>query len=214
MKYKRQLAPAVILVITLFMSAGSIFAQSSKEHGRSVEEIIKEIRQELNIGAEENINPGRVNDKLLEQLGEAVMSYMVPDNREHGWMDNMMGGEGSESLANMHRIMGYRYLRDGNISFGPMMGGMSGRGFRGSMMGEGVFGEGWSYWVRSYGFWLILFVILSLIAAMIVLVVLSLKRRRGEMITPMDALEILKQSYAKGEINREEYMRMKNDLLD
>ncbi len=142
------------------------------------------------------------------------MSYMVPDSREHGWMDSMMGGEGSESLANMHRIMGYRYLRDGSISFGPMMGGMSGRGSRGSMTGEGVFGKGWNYWVRSYGFWLILFVVLSLVAAMVVLFILSLKRRRGEMITPMDALEILKQSYAKGEINREEYMQMKSDLLD
>ncbi len=59
------------------------------------------------------------------------MGVMIGNKETHEWMDNMMGGEGSASLENMHEQIGYRYLHGLPI-------GMMGRGYGsgyGRMMG-------------------------------------------------------------------------------
>lgn len=38
------------------------------------------------------------------------MSIMIPDFRQHEWMDEMIGEEGSGSLSSMYKCIGYRYL--------------------------------------------------------------------------------------------------------
>jgi hypothetical protein len=79
-----------------------------------------------------------VPPELLGELGDAVMSEIHPDPQTHEWMDQMMGGEGSESLASAHRWMGYRYLAGGyGRGFGMMSGGM---------MGPGMMGRGFGRW--------------------------------------------------------------------
>ena len=102
-----------IISILLFISMVSVYADS--DHNVSIKDVLKEIRKELGLKDNEKIDPNKVPDKLLEELGEAVMDERIPNERQHEWMDNMMGGEGSESLANMHRNMGYNYL-SGNYS--------------------------------------------------------------------------------------------------
>jgi len=99
--------PAFVLIINF-----GIFADSDK-HSTSVEEVLLEIRRELGLSLDDAINPDRVPPFLLEELGEAVMSEAHPDPEQHEWMENTMGGEGSESLATAHRWMGYRYLSGG-----------------------------------------------------------------------------------------------------
>src|SRR6056297_749630 len=103
------------------------------------------------------------------------MSEVHPNERVHSWMDRMMGGEGSESLASAHRWMGYRYLTDSS-EYGY------GRG-RIGMMGPGMMGRGWS--------------------------------RNGsefQSIPYNSPEEVLKQRYARGEINRQEYLQALEDL--
>ena len=113
----------VITALLLISAIG--FINADEAHGRPLEEVLQEIRQEQGLEPEERINPDKVDDHLLEELGEAVMSLMFSDPKEHEIMDKMMGGEGSESLASMHRGMGYRYLSgDDFLGMGPWRGGM------------------------------------------------------------------------------------------
>ena len=96
----------------MFITGVLLYADSDEEgaHGRPLEVILQEIRVKQGLGPNEAINPRKVGDEDLAELGEALMGVMHPDPRQHELMDKMMGGEGSESLASMHRMMGYRYL--------------------------------------------------------------------------------------------------------
>src|SRR3972149_3762456 len=105
------------------------FAQEANQR-KSINDLLSLIREEQNATAIEQINPDKASDALLEQLGDAVLSEYIPDQRQHEWMDNMMGGEGSQTLASMHRLMGYRYLQ----------------GYRfDRYTGGGMMGPGWEY---------------------------------------------------------------------
>jgi len=56
------------------------------------------------------MNPAEVEDRLLEDLGETVLTLVIADESRHTWMDKIMGGKNSGTLRAMHRIIGYRYL--------------------------------------------------------------------------------------------------------
>jgi len=58
---------------------------------------------------------------------------------------------------------------------------------------------------------LFLFLLLAGIIALIVVLV-ARQGPRGEPAAEVDALEILRQRYARGEIDREEYENMRQDL--
>ena len=124
----------LMLVATLLwlMSAETVFADTGHEgdHGKPLEEVLQEIREKQGLGPDEAIDPRKVSNKDLEELGEAVMSIMHPEPEQHELMDQMMGGEDSESLRRAHIRMGYNYLAsqdNGNYGwFGK-------RGFRGMM---------------------------------------------------------------------------------
>ncbi len=202
---KRTLVVFVLIAVG-FGTTGLLFAQTDEEHGSSIDEVLSEIRQEQNIGKNESIDPDKVSEGLLEELGEAVMSYMIPSPRQHEWMDEMMGGEGSKNLSAMHRLMGFRYLSDDGAFMGSMMmGGMLGSGSSGwgSMMGYGTMG---------YGGWLLWLFLIALIAAVIVLAIVLSRSRRGNLGSGRNALAILNQRYASGEIDRAEYQRIKEEL--
>lgn len=106
----------------------------------------------------------------------------------------------------MHRLMGYRYLSDDG-------------GFMGSMMMVGMFGSGSSglrsmmgYGTIGYGGWLLWLFLIALIAAVIVLAVVLSRSRSANLGSGRNALEILNQRYASGEIDRAEYQRIKEEL--
>ena len=105
----------VFVVVLLIGAVGMVYSDSKEDesHGRSVEEVLEEIREAQGLDSGDRIDPDLVSEHMLEELGKAVMSLMHPDAREHEAMDEMMGGEGSESLAAMHRAMGYGYPRAG-----------------------------------------------------------------------------------------------------
>jgi len=47
------------------------------KHSLSVEEVLSEIRSELKLGKDQPIRAGKVNNRLLEELGEAVSLFSV-----------------------------------------------------------------------------------------------------------------------------------------
>jgi hypothetical protein len=123
--------PLTLLFMAILLSS-LVYADglSEDEHEKSIETVLQEIRWKYGMRRDEVINPRKVSDADLEELGEAVMNVIFPDPQQHEIMDEMMGGEGSRSLARMHRRMGYNYLSGRGYG---MMGGMIGGG-RGSMM--------------------------------------------------------------------------------
>jgi hypothetical protein len=98
----------MLLIINL-----PINADEGDNHNLAIDDVLEEIRNIQNVKSNSDINPGKVSDDLLEKLGEAVMNVQLPDPEEHEFMDNMMGGEDSESLKAMHKWMGYNYIKNG-----------------------------------------------------------------------------------------------------
>lgn len=94
-----------------------------------------------------------LTEEQLEEIGEYYMEQMHP-GEAHEAMDEMMGGEGSESLRQMHINMARRLYCDENVGgmmgsggmMGMMMGGenMMGNNMMQGMMGD--FGYGYGYW--------------------------------------------------------------------
>lgn len=218
MNKRLTVVPTVVLTIGMLLTAAAFFADASENHGESIDSILSEIRGELGLDISVTINPDNVSDESLEKLGEAVMSFRVPNPRQHEWMDNMMGGEGSESLSNMHKLLGYRYLVNGSAAFGPLM---MGYGYRGNeMIGKdlsyGRFG-GWGQmpmvWSSGYG-WIFPVLGMLLIAVLVVFIILLIKKRNKAYPYGSDLLEKLNERYAKGEITREEYQRIKQEILE
>lgn len=133
----------LIVIVSLLVVPLTVLAVS--DSGRqSVEEVVAAIRQAQNASDSATIDCDRVANERWEELGEAIMAVMHPDPRQHELMDQMMGGEGSESLTAAHIAMGQRYLGCADYNFN-MMSGMMG----GGMMG--FYPSGGSY--SNYGSW-------------------------------------------------------------
>jgi len=118
---------AAVFILSPFVGAAVLHADTDIEdqHGKPLEVVLQEIRVKYNVSPDEAINPRKVSNEDLEELGEAVMSIMFPDPKQHEIMDDMMGGEGSRRLYRMHERMGYNYLAGKGNGFGRgMMGGM------------------------------------------------------------------------------------------
>jgi hypothetical protein len=113
-------------------------ADEIEEHSdkhESLDEVLAELLTKHNKESIQELNCDDLSEEELERVGDAVMETMHPGG-QHERMDEMMGGEGSESLRLMHHQMGESYLgcRESSTSDnygmgGPMM--MLG----GSMMG-------------------------------------------------------------------------------
>ncbi len=113
------------------------------------------------------ISCDKLTNKQLEKIGDYYMEQMHP-GEAHEYMDRMMGGEGSESLKQVHINMARRIYCNENI--GGMMGG-------GMMMGRGMMGN---YYYQTpqnnnfYGFQISFYIILILIIIALVLVIILL----------------------------------------
>ena len=129
-----------------------------------------------------------LSDEQLELIGDYEMELMHP-GQAHDTMEQMMGGEGSESLRLMHISMAERiHCKEPNaaVNFGMMGYGMMGSrgsmmggnimnnngmigGYGGMMNGYGMMGNyGSGYWSFSY----VLYILLLL--GLIVLVLLGI----------------------------------------
>lgn len=163
---------------------------------------------------EQKIPYAQITDDQFEVLGDYFMELMLEE--DHEYMDEMMGGEGSESLKIAHINMGKRfysqYLQTGILptkGMGPgMMGGigMMGTNDWGHMMYPG---DGHFFW----GFGLIGFGVIVVAAILLIALVLLLTQMKGSEKEMEDsAIKSLKERYAKGEITKAEFDKTRKDL--
>jgi len=213
-----------IIFISIFVAAVvlPVFVSANGNHSLSLEDVLAEITEAQNVAGVASIRCQEITDEQFEELGEAAMGVIHPNEQQHELMDQMMGGEGSESLRTMHLAMGENYLGCGTGAMGGgMMGGMdmmsmmsdwSGYSNNNSfnnmmynMMGNvGVWG--WFGWIFMILFWVL--IIVGTIALIKWLIGQNTERGGKE----KSALSILKERYAKGEINKEEFEEKKKDL--
>jgi len=183
----------VVLAVLAFTISGAVaaFAQSmgGQQGSQSVDQITAQIRSELKLGPNDRIDPSKVPTPLMIKLGDAVMDVMIPNQQQHEYMDQMMGGEGSASLDSMHEWLAYRYLTGGYTANGSGYGMMGYGMMSGGMMGNG--NGGWGMMGNP-----------------------NVPYRPGASgSTPWQSPEqIAKQRYAQGQITREQYQQILKDL--
>ncbi len=153
----------------------------------------------------------KLTDTDFEKIGEYFMGQAIGNTSQHISMNNMMKGMmGEQGEEQMHIAWGKRGSGcNTNAQFAPtMMGGggnpMMGYGGWNNMMG-GWNGFGILGWIPMLLFWVLL--ILGVVALFRYLG--GLGKRSDESKAPLD---ILKERYAKGEINKKEFEEMKKDL--
>ncbi len=216
---KKILLTAVILFLVIMLMPASLLAEETAH--QSVAEIVAKIEQEQGVTKANEIDISKVGNETLEELGDSVMEEIIGNPVMHEHMDDRLGGEGSTSLVNFHIQLAKRYLSGYPLNRMSLMGsGMMNRystqnertGF--GMMGYGWMGLGW--------LWMLLIGLVA--AAFIALLVILLIRQshitshHANTMPEMkrdsfaNALEILAERYAKGEISDEQYARMKSEI--
>ena len=191
------------LIIGLVLLSTLALAQAGNSHGSGI--------AEGRTLVESNVECAGLTDEQFESIGDYFMEQMHP-GEAHEMMDEMMGGEGSEGLKQMHIQMAERlYCNEDDGGMTNMMG----SGGMMNMMGSGMMGNnmmGSSLWGGSWGFWSIIGMLfwIALLAALVLLIVWLYKGVTGN--TADSALDILRSRYAKGELTKEQYESMKREL--
>jgi len=151
----------ILLLSILLVSANEVH-QESFEEGRKL--------------VDSGINCDKLTDEQLEVMGDYYMEQMHP-GESHELMDEMMGGEGSESLKQVHIQMARNIYcgESGNMVGGGMMNMMMGN----NMMGSGITGNYYnSYNVFGWIFMVLVIIVLSLLIIWLVKQIQSSGRGR------------------------------------
>jgi len=225
---KKILLTAIIL-ITLLLTPSSAFAQGmmgnwtgspssaiSDDHTAREEAGGKEIWEKLQAKQLECKN---LTDEQYGSLGEYFMGQSIGNTQRHALMNqmmtNMMGEEGEEQ---MHVAMGKRLsgcepnaqVPSNGVGFMPMMWMMGGGG-------NPMMGTGWGNMMGGWnGFGILGWIPMLLFWILLILGVVALFRYLGGSTRSSDkersSLDILKERYARGEIDKKEFEQMKKDL--
>ncbi len=206
----------LIVVLLLF----STFALANGDHGSEIEE-----GRNL-IGSK--VSCDDLNDEQLEAIGDYYMEQMHP-GEQHEVMDEMMGGEGSESLGEMHINMARSfYCGEHDMMSSGMMNTMMGRSSTGMMGSSGMMegkktydykksggmmnmiGNMGSFGWFGMGFGFIFMILFwGLIIWLVIWVINKYTKQAGK---TESAIEILKKRFAKGEITKKQYEEMKREI--
>lgn len=215
----------IILGISLLFS-GQVLAQgmmgsaiiSSDGHTAREEAEGKAVWQKLQA---KKLTCGDLSDDNFGTLGEYFMGQMT--GTSHDAMNNMMiqiiGEQGEEQ---MHVVMGKRLsgcdtsasIPSQGVGFMPMMQMMMGgwsspsgsNQSNNSMMNFGFTPFGWFGWIFMILWWVLI------IVGIIALIKWLTSQSHGTHDRGKSSLEILKERYAKGEIDKKEFEDKKKDL--
>lgn len=110
-------------VVSAHMMDGVNGESDSTEVHENLESYLPIFLKEYDAENLEDIDCSEVMNSDFERLGDSLMETNHP-GEAHEEMDEMMGGEGSENLQQMHINMGKNYLNCGdNDIYGGMMNG-------------------------------------------------------------------------------------------
>jgi uncharacterized membrane protein len=200
------------LTVLILFSGALLFADEA--HSRDIDIIVEDILGQSGVSSLSGLSPEDVSPGLLEELGDAVMDRTINDSWHHEMADYMLGGEGSDQLAAYHRDLGAQYILSGGE-----MDTISSYGGRGWMPRGGMF-ETYRYRPSRYGWdsgyspvsrlaWLIPVIIAAVTLLAVLFIVFGMKKRTKR---PDQALMILKRRFARGEISKDEFDRMRDVL--
>jgi len=164
---KKSVLITMVFGVLLVLVAGLVAA-----HEHNIEEVEKLI--------DSGISCDKLTNEQLETIGEYYMEQMHP-GEAHELMDEMMGGDGSESLKQMHiniarniyceesgNMMGGGMMNGGMMGMMPMMMNMMGGG---NMMGSGGMMQGIDgNYYRGYNIFGWLFMILIIIVLVLLII--------------------------------------------
>ena len=220
---------SLLVIFGIGLMLMSILAWAEEDHKQEIEEGKKLV--------ESKVSCNQLTNEQLEVIGEYYMEQMHP-GESHELMDKMMGGEGSESLEQMHINMAKRLYCNENVSMGcgmmgSGMGNMMSSGTMGMMSGDGMMTTNKAYKYGGmmgmmgsnmmgnntwpFSFWSIanlIFMILfwGLIIWLVVWLITKYTKQQAE--KTESAIEILKKRFAKGEITKKQYEEMKKELRE
>lgn len=223
-----------VLSVGLLLSAG-VATLAAQSNNRDLDTIVDEILENQGVDSIENVNPDRVAPDLLEELGEAVMAErnLTRGSADLEEANRWMGYRYLRSGGNLSwmgwgpGMMGPGMVGPGMMGPGMMGFGRGGTWNNGSWAGpdRGPWGpssrmwtpgmmNGWGDYSRSAPWippWT--WVLLALLLIVIVVLLIVLFTRRGESKSRGGAaMEILRNRYARGEISREEFDKIREVL--
>ena len=156
----------LVLVLVLLLLAPLIVYAEEEHNFEEVEQLIQN-----------KVSCDELTEDQLESIGDYYMEQMHP-GEAHELMDEMMGGEGSASLKQMHINMAYRIYCGYNT--GGMMGSGAGMmGFGGGMMNNMMGGGnmmanygmmGWGYGMSWFGGLIQILVVVALVLLIVWLI--------------------------------------------
>lgn len=153
-----------IFIIALLIISFPLAVKATEDHNKSISEVLSEILSSQNTSQISDVDCQKITNGQFEELGDAVMEQRHPDE-QHIVMDNMMGGEGSETLQSMHISMGQNYIgcnTNKQYMNSDLMGGNMASGFmsKNSFRSHGGFGMmsgfGTSFFSLSYSITMLL----------------------------------------------------------
>ena len=161
------------------------------------------------------ITCSQFKDADFEKIGEYFMGQSIGDISRHIAMNEMMKGMmGEQGEEQAHIAMGKRMSNCEPDAPMPqsMMGTMMGGGMMGGsgspMFGNfGVNSMGWFGWIFMLLFWVLI------IAGIIALIKWIMPQSGGSDEHKNSPFKILKERYAKGEIDKKEFEEKKKDLI-
>ena len=206
-KMKKVILILILSILTVFALASVSLADEMKL--KSTDTILSEIRTEQGISNSGKIDPSKVSQAKLEELGDSVMEAMIGNTAMHDQMDIRLGGDGSASLKAVHINIGLNYLSDyPNGMMNLMSGGMLSNNNSTTAPGWNGYGMMDSFASAGIvvGFFLLLLIII------IAIIVFALLKSKKTTAAHEASFEILGRRYANGEITKEEFDNMTKNI--